>query len=147
MPVNKSQATVSGLECQTTARLGESGQASLIYTFLEAKDDLLNKHLPYQPEHQLTAHFQYGITLIKKQLEVICRLGVEYIGERYADAQEGEKLPSSIILKGKMTAKVMERVDIYLVGKNLQDKQYSLRSGYPLPGRTFYGGVSWEFWD
>lgn len=146
-PVNKSEATVSGLECKTTTRLGNSGQASLTYTFLEAKDDLLNKHLPYQPEHQLTAYLQYGLILIEQQLQIIGRLGVEYIGERYADAWESEKLPSSTVVNGKMTAKVMDRVRIYLVGKNLQDKKQSLRSGYPLPGRTFYGGLSWEFWD
>ncbi|KPL19969.1 MAG: hypothetical protein AMJ92_00460 [candidate division Zixibacteria bacterium SM23_81] len=147
MPVNRSQATVSGLECQTTALLGKNGQASLTYTYLDAKDDLLNKHLPYQPEHQFAAHLQYGLSVIRKQLEVICRLGVEHIGERYADAREGEKLPSSTVVNGKLTAKVLDRVRVYLVGKNLQDKEYSLRSGYPLPGRTFYGGISWEFWD
>ena len=147
IPVNKSKAIIEGFEGQITAWPMARLEATLAYTFLDAKDDLLDKRLPYQPQHLLNGHLQYGIPLIKGQLELTGRMGVEYLGECYADSQEEENWPSNILLNGKLTGRVLNRFQIYLMGKNLQDKSYLLRKGYPLPGRTFYGGISWQFWD
>jgi outer membrane receptor protein involved in Fe transport len=74
-------------------------------------------------------------------------LGIEYIGARYADASEEQELNSNFVYNGKVTARILSNFQIYLFAENLGDEKYFLRSGYPLPGRAFYGGLSWEFWD
>jgi outer membrane cobalamin receptor len=147
MPVNKAKATFQGVELHAAVQWAVGVQASLAYTFLEARDDLLDKRLPYQPRHQFSGHIQDDIVLVRDQLELTGRLGFEYLDERFADSWEGQRLSSVAVFDGKISARVMGAFEVYLVGKNLGDKHYSLRSGYPLPGRSYYGGLTWEFWD
>jgi outer membrane receptor for ferrienterochelin and colicins len=147
MPVNKSQATIKGFEGQVTLKHLDRLQSSLTYAFLDAKDDLLDKRLPYQPQHKIAGYVQYGMNLIQNELDVTARLGIEYIGARYADASEEQELNSNFVYNGKVTARILSNFQIYLFAENLGDEKYFLRSGYPLPGRAFYGGLSWEFWD
>jgi outer membrane cobalamin receptor len=147
MPVNKSEAIVQGFEGQATAWPMNRLETALAYTLLEAKDTLLDRRLTYQPEHRLCGHLQYGVVLIKSQLEITGRLEFEYLSQRCADSWSGKELPSNTVIDGRVTGRVLDRFQIYLVGKNLRDKKYLLRVGYPLPGRTFFGGISWEFWD
>jgi len=147
MPINKARATFQGFELHAAVQWAGGTQASLSYTFLEARDNRLDKSLPYQPRHQLGGHFQHGFVLIPNHLEMTGHLGFEYLDERFTDAWEGEKLTSATIFEGKVTARVLNAFQIYLVSHNLGDKKYSLRSGYPLPGRSYYGGLNWEFWD
>ncbi len=146
MPQNRSQATIRGYECQATARPWNHLHASMAYTYLEAEDDLLGKLLPYQPRHSLSSHIQCGVPLMSPQLKVIARLGVEYLGVRYADAWEVEKLPGSVVLRAKLTVQALA-LTVFVAGENLGNEQYVLRHGYPLPGRTLWGGICWDFWD
>jgi outer membrane cobalamin receptor len=146
MPTNRSEATIQGFECQATAKPVNNLGASLAYAFMEAEDNLLTKSLPYQPHHRFSGHLQYGLILVAAQLEIIARLELEYLGERYADTWELEELPSTLLCKGKLTLRALE-MTVYLAGENLGDQHYVLRDGYPLSGRAFRGGICWDFWD
>jgi len=147
MPVNTSQATIIGLESKITARICSDLKASLAYMFLDAKDELVHKRLPYQPRYQFGGYLQHEVSVFAKHLELVTRLEIEHLSQRYADAMESEKIPYSTVINGKVTACALKHFQVHLVAKNLGNKKYFLRSGYPLPGRTFYGGLSWEFWD
>jgi outer membrane cobalamin receptor len=146
MPVNKSEATIRGLECQAIIGIRDRLEASLAYTYLDAKDVSLDRRLPYQPGQQLAGHLQYGLILFGENSELVSRLEAQYLGERYVDAAEGEKLPALVMINGKISLRAMG-LRLYFVAKNMTDKRYCFRAGYPMPGRTFVGGVSWEFWD
>lgn len=147
MPVNKSEALVQGLEGEVTAWPLDRLETALAYTLLGAKDVLLDRRLAYQPEHRLRGHLQYAVVLIRSQLEITGRMEFEYLGERCTDSWSDKNLPANTVINGKVTGQILENFQVYLVGKNLQDEKYFLRVGYPLPGRTFYGGISWKFWD
>jgi outer membrane cobalamin receptor len=145
--MNTSKATIMGLESKITARIKSHLKASLVYMFLDAKDELLDKRLPYRPRHQLFGYLQHEVDLLAEQLKLVSRLEIEHLGRCYANAMESEEVPSNTFINAKVTVHALNHFQVYLVAKNLGDKKYSLRSGYPLPRRTFFWGLSWEFWD
>jgi outer membrane receptor for ferrienterochelin and colicins len=146
-PVNTSRATIQGVEARLSTSPGRPLRAAVVYSYLNGKDDTTDRRLPYQAEHQVMGYIQYGIELIAEQLELIARVGAEHTGRRYEDSIEARSLSANTLLHGKLTANFFRQLQVYVQGKNLLDKEYSLRSGYPLPGRTLTGGLSWTFWD
>ncbi len=147
MPVNTDRARIEGLEAHLEGSFLRRLEGSLAYTYLDARDDRTERLLPYQPHHQLSAHLQSGLTVISEQLDLTARLEFEVFGERYADSAQERRLAAETRLNAKLSALFLDHLSAYLIGKNLQDRRFALRSGYPLAGRTFGGGLNWNFWD
>lgn len=147
MPVNTDRARIEGLEAHLQGPFLRRLEGSLAYTYLDARDDRTDRLLPYQPRHQLSAHLQSALTVISEQLDLTARLELEAVGERYADSAQERRLAAETRLNARLSARFLRHLSAYLVGKNLQDRRFVLRSGYPLPGRTFGVGLNWDFWD
>jgi outer membrane cobalamin receptor len=147
MPVNTARARIQGLEVHLRGSFWGNMTGSLAYTYLNARDDRTDRLLPYLPHHQLSAHLQSSLAIIPEQLEFTARLELDAIGERYADSAQEQRLAAEALLNARLSARFLRQLSVYLIGKNLQDRRFALRSGYPLPGRTFGGGLNWTFWD
>lgn len=147
MPVNTDRARIQGLESHLEGDIFPNLQGSLAYTYLDARDRKTDHLLPYQPHHQLSAHLRSALTLISGQLELYAKVELEAIGERYADSVEKDRLAPETCLNARIDARFLEHLTVYLTGRNLGDRRLVLRSGYPLSGRTFGGGLSWTFMD
>ena len=147
MPVNTDRSRIQGLEAHIEADLLRNLEGSLAYTYLDARDRETDLLLPYQPHHQISAHLGSGLTMISNQLELTVSMELDVIGERYADSAEEKRLAAETRLNARIDASFLEHLTVYLIGRNLGDRRFALRSGYPLPGRTFGGGLSWTFVD
>jgi outer membrane receptor for ferrienterochelin and colicins len=147
MPVNTDRARIQGLEAHLEGTILSRLEGSLAYTYLDARDRRTDLVLPYQPAHRFSASLRSGLAVIEDQLELSAMLEFEGIGERYADSAEMEVLAAESHLHARIDARFLEHLTVYLTGRNLRDRRFVLRSGYPLPGRTFGGGLSWTFRD
>lgn len=69
-----------------------------------------------------------------------------YVSSRFeGNNQTGTQL-GDYLLWGLRVAYQLRQLELYLGAEDLTNKRYEERSGYPLPGRTFYGGVSLRLW-
>ncbi len=121
-------------------------RASYTYMSTEDKsDDTDRDELQNRPEHKVT-------------LESTCRLpwgltayaGAQYITDNYyysdTDPVEQDKLPSVFLVDFKLNKSAANgAIDLYLGIDNVFDEDYQQSYGYPLAGRTFYGGATWKF--
>jgi outer membrane receptor for ferrienterochelin and colicins len=147
MPMNTERARIQGLEVHLEGDLYKHVEGSVSYSFLDARNRKTDYLLPYQPRHRFSAVLESGLTIIEDQLALSARIELAGNGERYADSAEKERLAAETRLNARFNARFLEHLNIYLTGRNLGDRRIVLRSGYPLPGRTFGGGLSWTFRD
>ena len=41
--------------------------------------------------------------------------------------------------------RLYEGIHLFLKGENLLDEQYEINDGYPMPGRSLFGGINFHF--
>jgi len=71
---------------------------------------------------------------------------IRYEGSRYAgDGETGDKYGSQATVDLRVTWP-WRQLDLYIGSQNALNKRYEEVEGYPLPGRTLYGGVSLRLW-
>jgi len=58
----------------------------------------------------------------------------------------GEKLGSQLIVDTRVSYQ-LRQLELYLGVSDLNDKRYEEQPGFPLPGRTYFGGVSLRLWE
>ncbi|MDR2603918.1 MAG: TonB-dependent receptor [Desulfovibrio sp.] len=49
------------------------------------------------------------------------------------------------VFNARFTVEPVEKLFVYAGVNNMEDKRYGYKPEYPMPGRTFYGGVRFEF--
>ncbi|MEW6557516.1 MAG: TonB-dependent receptor [Elusimicrobiota bacterium] len=130
---------------------------NLNYTFLESKgklsedvsnipDDWYYKTLQYTPKHRLNYCLNYSAPA-----EIKTKLGVEYTHKqewkdwKYKGGTE-HKLPGYTLVNLRLSKKILQ-AEVYFSCENIFDKRYVSRENYPLPGRTFSGGINLYLWD
>jgi len=121
-------------------------RASYTHTSTEDKsDDATRDELQNRPEHKAT-------------LETTCSLpwglsayaGAQYVTDNYYYSVDGsdeqDKLPSIFLVDFKLNKSAANgAIDLYLGVDNMFDEDYEQSYGFPLAGRTFYGGATWKF--
>lgn len=106
---------------------------------------LVGKDLPYAPRDKGNVSISVG-----NRRSILLDLIGKYVGERYADGANTEKLDSYTTFDAKLT-KSMGRIDYYLQVENAFDVEYYESVGfhpttwttmkYPMPGRRILFGV------
>ncbi len=70
---------------------------------------------------------------------------VRYVDARFSGNNEtGTKLGSMVLWDTKLT-KRWKQLEAYLSVRDVTNRRYEEQAGYPLPGRTFLGGVAWKY--
>lgn len=96
------------------------------------------KLAPYVPSNKLT----YGADFNFQRVTVY--FGGMAAGERWADPQHSRKLAGYVLGELKLTVPV-GRWRLFALVDNLFDRDYSVVSGYPMPGINATGGLSMSF--
>lgn len=120
-------------------------RASYTYMSTEDKsDDNERDELQYRPEHKVTLEstcsLPWGLTAYA---------GAQYIADSYYynyDETEQDKLSDIFLVDFKLNKSAANgAIDLYLGIDNVFDEDYEQSYGFPLAGRTFYGGATWKF--
>ncbi len=117
------------------------------YSYMSAEDkssDTERDELQYRPEHKVTlestCNLLWGMTAYA---------GAQYIANSYHynyDETEQDELSDIFLVDFKLNKSAANgAIDLYLGIDNVFDEDYEQSYGFPLAGRTFYGGATWKF--
>lgn len=144
---NIGRARNRGIELSLRQDFAERGQLGAAYTWLD-RDNLGNPAvlLTNSPRQRLFAFAQWAFTpqwTLQATLEAEQGRIVTYSGP---GNQNGFlQLGGYANLGAKLVWSPRDRFEIEIGGRNLGDKWYELAEGYPMPGRTWYGNISYRF--
>ena len=114
--------------------------------YLDTENKETQKQLAYNPRILATAWLEVSQSFIRNQMEWKVRFEAEHSGECYSDYDETDRMKKYILLHAKVTCRIQD-LKLYVTLRNLTDKTYQSRAGYPMPGRTVSFGGTWELWD
>lgn len=117
------------------------------YTYMHTEDkseDSDRDELQNRPEHKVTLEstctLPWGLTAYA---------GAQYITDNYyysSDGTQQDRLPSTFLVDLKLNKSAANgAIDLYVGVDNLFDEDYEQSYGFPLAGRTIYGGATWKF--
>ncbi|HAX61332.1 MAG TPA: hypothetical protein DCX95_02055 [Elusimicrobia bacterium] len=138
-PSNVGKVFSRGVEIEAESSIVKKLTQSLNYTFLESKgkqEGGTYKILQYTPKHRLNYFLNY-----LAPLKLQTKLGVEYTHKI-----EKPKIPGYTLANLKVSRKILQ-AEVYFSCENIFNKRYFAREDYPLPGRTFSGGINLYLWD
>jgi outer membrane receptor protein involved in Fe transport len=98
------------------------------------------------PEHSFFSYFQYSYESTKKEYGLKVRLEQEYISKRYLADYNQDQVPFVLLFNSKITLRLLD-LRFYYVIENITDEVYRTRGDFNMPGRTFWFGLSWDFYD
>ena len=143
IPSNIDSARVDGLEVILEKDLGDHLKANLGYTYLNALN--LNTDVQLKPHHK----YSFGFGYCDKTGDHQDELSVELEG--YAVTERPDDLPNYCLIDlniGKeltLGKKDDRKVKLDFSLKNILNQQPEIVSGYPINGRTYTAGLSFEF--
>lgn len=153
-PKNVGRAVVMGAEgdvrvAPITGAPGFGVEVSA--TYLATKDRETSEKLDYRPALTAFAEVKYSHELSEGKFAVTPSVSTEYVAKQqytYTDPNTFEQykrwLPAYDLLNARLGFKVYW-AEVYAACKNLTDKEYQVVYDYPMPGRTYAGGVIVEF--
>ena len=144
-PVN-SEAEIWGANLDLRLEFLGHVSSYVSYSFKKGKDSNRRLQLPFSPEHSLFAYLQLEDELLKKEIGVKLRLETNVLSERFMDEYEQDREPGVAILNGKITVRFLDFHFRFMV-RNITNEVYRSMSDYHMPGRTFWWGFHWEFFD
>jgi len=143
IPSNIDSARVDGLEVILEKDLGDHLRANLGYTYLNAVNLETDDQL--KPHHKYNFRFGYYDKIGDHQDELSVQL------EGYAVTERPGDLPNYCLIDlniGKELTpgkKDDHKIKLEFSLKNILDQQPEIVSGYPINGRTYSAGLSFEF--
>jgi outer membrane cobalamin receptor len=143
--VNIGEARRQGAELQVSQYINNYVKHVLNYTYLEnlgipsGFTDLVS--LAYSPRHTVN----YMLTLTPSKPWTIDST-LRGVGSRFSGNNEtGDKL-GAMVLWDMRVAYQFRQLQLYIGVNDITNKRYEEQSGFPLPGRTAYGGISLRLW-
>ncbi len=125
-----------GAEGSIRYRIMNDWQMSAGYSYLHMDTPKISS-----PEHQfsLSSHYQTGDLNLTGNLQ--------YIGNLYTRVAAGaDPISNSFLQLGARASYALTKnIDLSLSAENLLNQEYQLQYGYPMPGRTLFAGISFQF--
>jgi outer membrane cobalamin receptor len=119
-------------------------ETGLSYAYKRARAD--DYWIPYVPEHSFFSYFQFSKESLKKEYGLKVRLEQEYVSKRYLADYNQDQVPFALLFNSKITLRFLD-LRFYYVIENITDEVYRTRGEFNMPGRTFWFGFSWDFYD
>jgi outer membrane receptor for ferrienterochelin and colicins len=143
-PSNVAKAYTQGIEIEFIHQIIPGLSQSLNYTYLHSagKREGEDKYeiAPYKSHNRVNYRINYT-----HHSGLSAGLAAEYVSEQWSGAgKTGDRLPEYLLFNLKI-AKKIRSLEVYASLDNIFDKKYQTVFGYPLPGRTIMGGISWKF--
>ncbi|HVP37389.1 MAG TPA: TonB-dependent receptor plug domain-containing protein [Terriglobales bacterium] len=101
---------------------------------------------PFVPQHSFFTYYQFSKESSKKEYGLKIRLEQEYISKRYLADYNQDLVPFVLLFNSKFTLRFLD-LRFYYVIENITDEVYRTRGEFNMPGRTFWFGLSWDFYD
>ncbi|MFH1287151.1 MAG: TonB-dependent receptor [bacterium] len=139
--------TSKGAETEILFAVNEKINIQTIYTYLLTEDKEIKKSLPCRPENKFKTNLSYKNKKHNGDLLWTIVLSHEYQGDRYANRENFIILKSFSTVNLSINMKLARAFTVNFSVNNLDNDEYSLVWGYPMPRRNFSGGIIWEFWD
>jgi outer membrane receptor protein involved in Fe transport len=160
-PANVGRAIIRGAEVAVTAAplpLVPRLELHAAGTFLKTKvkppkdeEEKTSEQLGYRPVHTEFAEVRYRHDFGAGAFALTPSVSTEIVGRQqytYYDPITFEPfkawLDAYVLLNARLAFKAYY-AEFYVAGKNLTDETYQTIYDYPMPGRTFYGGVVVSF--
>lgn len=143
IPSNIGSARIDGVEVILEKDLGDHLKANLGYTYLNAVDLATDAQL--KPHHKYSFGFGYYDKTGDHQDELSMQLEGYVVTERPGDLPNYCLIDLNIGKKFTLGKKDDHKVKLDFSVKNILDQQPEIVSGYPVNGRTYTAGVSFEF--
>ncbi|MFH1715300.1 MAG: TonB-dependent receptor [Elusimicrobiota bacterium] len=138
-PTNIEEAYNQGVEVEVINKITTGLKQKFNYTYLESESKIPGRtsysRLQYTPNNKISYVIDYS-----------CSCGFDFMFHlTFVDDQKwGEmdfqKIPAYVVADLALK-KNINSVSFYAKINNIFDKMYQTRIGYPIPGRTIYGGV------
>jgi outer membrane cobalamin receptor len=133
---NFDRVILQGIEVGFDGRIFRRLTFNTDYTYLDAYEDETEYWLPYRPTHKvdwsLSYLFRFGLTAYSSG---------QYVSRRVTPHPESEQLPHYFVANLKISQKLFDRFHPFLEIKNVFDEDYEEEKDFPMPGRTFLGGI------
>ncbi len=144
-PVN-SEAEIWGANVDLRLEFFNHVSSYVSYSLKRGKDSDRKVRLPFSPDHSLFAYLQFEDEFLKKEIGVKLRLETNVLSEQFMEEYEQGREPGVAILNGKISIRFLD-FHFYYGVRNITDEVYRSMGDYPMPGRSFWWGFYWEFFD
>jgi iron complex outermembrane receptor protein len=144
-PRNIGAALIKGWELSLAASFRDRLRISGNYTRLNTED---TSEIPYYNGNQLAGRPEDEFSLFIDWLHRKGRIGYElhFIGGNFTDRANMREIPSRQIHNLVVRINTpLQGLVVTAEGRNLTDNRISDVHGYPLPGRTFYATLSYQY--
>ena len=143
---NIGTARRQGAEIQIRHIVNEYFRDTWNYTYLE-NVGILPGSTRYAPLANSPRHTANFIATLTPATRWTIDTTLRYLGSRFSDSNDpsGSTL-GSIVMWDFRVAYQWRQMELYFGVKNLTDRRYEEQSGFPLPGRTAYGGIQLRLW-
>lgn len=136
---NTGEFDFKGLEVGLKGILGKGLSGSLYYTHLEVGDKTKGR-----PKNKIDLSLRY------KRGRFFSALNTQYVTDYYAEDEHQNPLPNYLLVNVKVTYRLLPHLKIFCAIDNLLDWEYKIYTDlpgagagvYPMPGRSFTGGLS-----
>ena len=142
-PLNIGSARVDGTEVIFKKDLGDHLRANLGYSYLNAVD--LDTDNQLKPHHKYNFGVGYYDKIGDNQEELYVQLDGYAITERPNDLPNYCLIDLNVGKELTLTKKDGQKVKLDFSVKNILDQQPEMVSGFPITGRTYTAGISFEF--
>lgn len=138
-PVNVAKAKVRGFEAESKIFLGMA-DLGINYTFMDTKDEETGRKIRFSTRHQVK-----GTASVYPVKGMTVSLEGSYVSKYVV--QDGDP-GSYFLLDGKISQKIKlsnATAEVFIIGKNILDREFQTARGYPMPPVEITGGISIRF--
>lgn len=138
---NIGQAHLYGVEALAFLEFKQMIRLSMNYTYQQAKDRATNagRFLTGRPQHELDAQVEF------KKNKFRSFFHLNWMDEYYLDPLNTQIIQDRVILNAGVSYKPVDPLELSLEAKNLTDDQIVDVVGFPLPGRSFWAKISFQY--
>lgn len=143
--VNVGEAVRQGMEIQAEELVSDRFKHALNYTYLSnrGKPSGYTDYVTLRLSPRHTVNYLTDLRLVKN---LTMNNNFRFRDARFeGNGDTGTKL-GAVFLWDLRFAYQIRQMELYIGTQNLTNKRYEDRSGYPLPGRSYFGGVSLRLW-
>lgn len=129
--INSGEVENKGFEITSTYQLNTNFRFNANYSYLNMKHKIMAA-----PKNKLYVGGEFS----KGKWHISS--GVQYINNLYTNIQNDDAKESFVLLNARIKYSITNNIDLFAKGENLLNQNYEINEGFPMPGATFFGGIS-----
>lgn len=137
---NIGRARIQGVENLLEMEFFQHALLATSYTFQAAKDQATNpgNYLPGRPEHEVNTRVEGWIKRVRLFTTI------QWLDDNFLDPLNTRVVQDRILLNSGVTVEPLNKLFISFEAKNLTNDRVFDVVGFPLPGRSFFGRVTYD---